>query len=260
MLLAAALLASGCRNAEPERRADAKPDLVRGRALLVATRDSLPQHVGNGLRCTSCHLGDGRQANAMPWIGVTVRYPQYRSRAGAEITIEDRINECFERSMNGSKLAESSRDMLDMVAYLAFLSRGAPPGGEVHGEGLPVMTPLVADKRRGAAVFASRCVSCHGVHGDGSARAPALWGPQSYNIGAGMARLRTAASFIHANMPLGNASLTEQQAFDVAAYVNAQPRPDYAPKAKDWPHGDAPPDVPYRTDASVRAESGTGAH
>ena len=249
--LALVVLAGACQRAEPSTGREARAASVRrGRALLVATRDSLPGQVGNRLRCTSCHLNDGRQANAIPWIGVTARYPQYRSRSGAVSTLEDRINDCFRRSMNGVALAPDSRDMRDMVAYMAFLSRGAPPDGAVHGAGLPAMTPLVPDRRRGAAVFVARCVSCHGARGDGSARAPALWGPQSYTIGAGMARLRTAASFIRHNMPLGNASLTDQQAFDVAAYVNAMPRPDFPGKEKDWPRGDAPPDVPYATAAN----------
>lgn len=235
-------------------------DVRRGRALLIATRDSLPQHVGNSLRCTSCHLNEGRQPNAIPLVGVTVRYPQYRSRRGAMSSIEERINDCFERSMNGSGLPPDSRDMRDMVAYMAYLSQGAPAHGAVNGQGLPVMTPLTPSRARGARVFAQRCVACHGPHGSGTVRGPALWGPQSYNIGAGMARLRTAASFIRYNMPLGNPSLSDQQAFDVAAYIDAQPRPDFAGKAHDWPKGDAQPDVPYRTDAARLADTATDAH
>jgi thiosulfate dehydrogenase len=167
-------------------------------------------------------------------------------------TLEDRINDCFERSMNGSAMPTDSRDMRDMVAYMTYLSKGAPTHGEVHGEGLPDMTPLTPDRAHGGRVFAERCVACHGPHGSGTVRGPALWGAQSYNIGAGMARLRTAASFIKHNMPLDNASLTDQQAFDVAAYINGQRRPDFARKAQDWPKGDAPPDVPYRTEAAPR--------
>jgi thiosulfate dehydrogenase len=250
-LLALLALPGACQRAEPSTgRTPAGTSVRRGLAILTSTRDSLPLHVGNGLRCTSCHLNDGRQANAIPWIGVTARYPQYRSRRGTVSTIEDRINGCFERSMNGSALPVDSRDMRDMVAYMTYLSRGAPARGAVPGQGLPTMTPLAPDTMRGALVFTERCVACHGPQGSGTPRAPAVWGPQSYNIGAGMARLRTAASFIRHNMPFDNATLTDQQAFDVAAYINSRPRPDFPGKEKDWPRGDAPPDVPYSTDAN----------
>ena len=109
------------------------------------------------------------------------------------------------------------------------------------------MQPLPPDTTRGAQLFASTCVACHGDHGQGTVVAPALWGAQSYNIGAGMARVRTAASFIRHNMPYGNATLTDQQAFDVAAYIDSRPRPDFPGKEKDWPRGNAPPDLPYAT-------------
>lgn len=249
-LLALAFLLGACRRAEHPAAIDStSASVVRGHALLTATRDSLPGYVGNNLRCTSCHLNDGRQPNAIPWLGVTARYPQYRSRVAAMSTIEDRINGCFERSMNGSAVPKDSRDMRDMIAYMASLSTGVPADGKVEGQGVPAMQPLASDTTRGAQLFASTCVTCHGDHGQGTATAPALWGARSYNIGAGMARLRTAASFIRHNMPFGNATLTDQQAFDVAAYINSRPRPDFPGKEHDWPRGDAPPDVPYETNA-----------
>ena len=228
--------------------------VARGHALLASTRDSLPRHAGNALRCTSCHLNDGRRPDAFPWLGVTTRYPQYRSRNDAVSTIEDRINDCFERSLNGTALSVDSRDMRDMVAYLASLSADAIAHAQVETEGAgpPAAQRLTPDPTRGARLFASTCVACHGDHGQGTAAAPPLWGPQSYNIGAGMARVRTAAAFIRRNMPLGNPMLTEQQALDVAAYVNSRPRPDFPGKEHDWPRGDAPPDVPYRTVAADR--------
>ena len=252
LLLAVATLATGCRRDGPPSRQEhsVAASIARGHALLVATRDSLPRHVGNALRCTSCHLHDGRQPGALPWLGVTARYPQYRSRNDAVSTIEDRINDCFERSMNGTAVPAESRDMRDMVAYMASLPDVAPPSGSVEGSSQATMQPLVPDTTRGARLFASTCVACHGDHGQGTVAAPPLWGPESYNIGAGMARLRTAAAFIRHNMPLGNPALTDQQAFDVAAYVDSHPRPDFPGKEHDWPHGDAPPDVPYHTIAA----------
>ena len=220
----------------------------RGHALLTATRDSLPQHVGNALRCTSCHLNDGRKLDGLPWLGVIARYPQYRSRNDAVSTIEDRINDCFERSLNGTPVPADSRDMRDMVTYMASLpgAASARDGVGTADAALPTMKPLAPDTRRGARLFASTCVACHGDHGQGTTAAPPLWGPESYNIGAGMARVHTAAAFIRHNMPLGNPTLTDQQALDVAAYVNSRPRPDFPGKEHDWPRGDAPPDVPYQ--------------
>lgn len=220
----------------------------RGRAILRDTRDSLPRHVGNRLSCVSCHQADGTVKHGMPWVGVYARFPQYRSRAGGTQIIEDRINDCFKRSMNGTALVPESRDMRDIIAYMAFLSIGYPVGAEVDGQGLPALTPLEGNTTRGREVFKARCVRCHGARGEGVGPAGALWGANSYNIGAGMARLRTAAAFIKARMPQDSAgALTAQEAFDVARFINAQPRPDFKPKDRDWPRGDPPPDVAYPT-------------
>jgi thiosulfate dehydrogenase len=230
----------------------------RGRALLAHTRDSLPDHVGAALQCVSCHPRDGRQPGAMPWVGVYARYPQYRSRSASLSLLEDRINDCFQRSMNGSALDPASRDMRDMVAYMAFLSRGVPVGAQVAGQGLARLPDIRGDSGRGAALFQPNCVRCHGAGGDGTAIAPPLWGERSFNIGAGMARVRTAAAFIRHNMPLDRpGTLTDQQAMDVAAYVTSQPRPDLPGKENDWPEGGAPPDVPYAINHQ-RAPQGSG--
>jgi thiosulfate dehydrogenase len=220
---------------------------LRGRAILLATRDSLPRFVGNSLRCASCHLKGGLQAGAMPWVGSYARFPQYRPRSGKVDLIEDRINDCLQRSLNGRRLDPAGRDMRDIVSYFAFLSTGLPVGVEMEGQGLPKLQQLQGDLTRGVAVFASTCVRCHGATGQGTALAPPLWGPRSYNVGAGMARIVTAASFIHAVMPIDRAQqLTPQQAFDVATYINTRPRPNFPPKVHDWPHGGKPPDADYR--------------
>ncbi|HEY5023145.1 MAG TPA: hypothetical protein VII30_11735, partial [Gemmatimonadaceae bacterium] len=120
----------------------------RGRAILLATRDSLPHNVGNSLRCASCHLDNGLRPNAMPWVGSYARFPQYRPRSGKVDLIEDRINDCFKRSMNGRALAPSGRDMRDVVAYLAFLSSGIPVGAQMEGQGLVRLKPLDGDLNR----------------------------------------------------------------------------------------------------------------
>lgn len=226
--------------------------IARGRALLLATSESLPTHVGNALRCTSCHLDEGRRPQGS-WIGAYARYPQYRSRNGAVQTIEGRVNDCFVRSMNGTPLPADGRDMADIVAYLWSLSRGTPvaPAPEPPPNRFAALT---ADTAAGRTLYASSCASCHGAAGEGSVAAPPVWGPRSYNVGAGMARRFTAAAFIRANMPFSApGTLSDQQALDVAAFVNAQPRPDYSAKAEDWPNGDPPPDVPYLTRAGRRS-------
>jgi thiosulfate dehydrogenase len=223
----------------------------RGRALMRNTRDSLPRHVGNDLQCVSCHAADGTQKNAMPFVGVYARFPQYRSRFGAAQIIEDRINDCFRRSMNGTALVPESRDMRDIIAYMAFLSLGYPVGAEVEGQGFPRVDPLPGDTTRGAALFATKCIACHGPDGQGSTVAPPVWGPNSYNVGAGMARVRTAAGFIKELMPQNTPrTLTAQEAYDLATYINTRPRPDFRGKEADWPHGDPPPDVAYPTTAA----------
>lgn len=225
----------------------------RGRAILANTRDSVPANVGNALRCTSCHLDDGRRKDALPWVGVMARFPQYRARNAQVNDIDDRINDCFERSLAGRALPHDSDALRDIVSYLRFLSHGVPYGARLAGQGAPAVSVTEGDSIRGAAVYATTCVRCHGADGQGTPLAPPVWGDRAYSIGAGMGRPRTAAAFIRANMPIdqpvGQPTLTEQQALDVAAYVNAQPRRDFAPKGRDWPFGGAPADVPYETAA-----------
>jgi thiosulfate dehydrogenase len=225
---------------------------VRGRAILDATRDSLPSNVGNALRCASCHFLAGTQRNALPWVGVYSRFPQYRARDGRVDLIEDRINDCFERSMNGRALPANSSAMRDIVTYFAVLSSGVPAGAQVEGQGLPKLAMLTSDSSRGRALFAMKCVRCHGPDGQGTALAPPQWGPRSFNIGAGMARRNTLAAFIHELMPFDSArTLTAQQAYDLAAFIGTRPRPDFKGKENDWPMGGAPSDVAYRVKSNA---------
>jgi thiosulfate dehydrogenase len=224
----------------------------RGKALLANTGDSLPGNVGSALRCFSCHLQEGTQVRSLPLVGVYSRFPQYRSRNGLVNLLEDRINDCFERSLNGKALPRDGGDMRDIVAWLAWISRGVPPPGAVRGMGIGNVEMLGGDTARGREVFARVCTRCHGPDGQGTTLAPPLWGPRSFNIGAGMARLRTATAFIRYNMPNdGAVTLTDQQATDVAAYIVSRPRPDFARKALDWPNGDPPSDVGYATHAAA---------
>lgn len=230
----------------------------RGRALLAATRDSLPDHVGNDLRCNSCHLDEGRRAFSMPYVGVYARYPVYRSRSAMVELIEDRINDCFVRSMNGRPLAPDGRDIHDIVAYFKWMSMGVAVGKKVEGQGIDsILPPLEPNVGHGVTVFVAQCARCHGTNGEGGMvattpglKAPPLWGPRSFNIGAGMARLRVTAAFVRHNMPFDTpGTLSPQDAFDVAAFVDSHERPDFAGKENDWPKGDPPADVSYATKA-----------
>jgi thiosulfate dehydrogenase len=225
-----------------------KVSVYRGLALLTQTRDSLRAYVGGNLNCTSCHLDEGRRANAAPLTGSFARYPRYLERSGAVVPIEDRINYCFTRSLAGSKLPPDSREMQDIVAYLAFISKGVPNGEHVRGEGMPQMPPLTGDSARGRGLFTENCARCHANDGGGMGPVPALWGPRAFAIGASMARQERAASFIKKNMPFDRpGTLTDQQAYDIAAYMTSMPRPDSPGKENDWPNGGAPADVPYDT-------------
>lgn len=221
----------------------------RGLAIITRTTDSLPAYAPGNIQCASCHIDAGRRRDAAALTGVTARFPKYLDRSDAVIPIELRVNYCFTRSLAGNRLPSDSREMQDIVAYLAFISTGVPQGAHVKGEGIPKMPALRGDTARGARIFAATCAVCHGPQGAGNPPAfPALWGPKSYSIGASMAREERAAAFIRRFMPQNNpGSLTDQEAYDVAAYVNAQPRPDSPGKERDWPRGGTPADVPYAT-------------
>jgi thiosulfate dehydrogenase len=253
-LLAIPLLLTACQPQERQASAtdvlsrDAREAEIRhGRDLVSATRQHLPRHVGNSLSCTSCHLEAGRRPKAAPFAGVPLDFPQYRARSGRVDTLEDRINDCFRRSLNGKPLAKDSRDMRAMIAYMTWLSKGIPAGKQAEGRGIPRIAPKrPADPEAGKRLYAASCASCHGQDGAGMGGYPPLWGPRSFTIGAGMARMHTLAAFIRWNMPLGDGgSLSPEEAYDLAAYVLSHERPDYAAKHLDWPRGGKPEDAPY---------------
>lgn len=224
-----------------------------GKKVVTQTQTYAGEYVGNGLNCSSCHLDAGRKADASPLIGLWGVFPEYRSRNGQVNALQDRINDCFERSMNGKPLPYESDEMRGILAYIWWLSKDVPTGMAVKGRGFArVRVSRPADPQRGELIYAQKCATCHGADGQGRHGVsgeylfPALWGPESFNIGAGMARLSNAAGFIKANMPLGQgASLNDADAVDVAAYFLRQPRPDFPAKSRDWPKGGKPEDAPY---------------
>jgi thiosulfate dehydrogenase len=224
-----------------------------GRDIINDTLTQAKGYVGNGLNCASCHKAGGTTPGALPFPGLSGQFPQYNARAGKVITLQDRVNGCFTRSMNGKPLPLESQEMTAIMAYTTWLSKDIPSGQQWHGRGSPKvdLTGLSPNLENGKKVFAAQCAACHGATGaglyaNGKPTFPALWGDKSFNIGAGMARLFTATPFVKANMPLTSpGSLSVQDALDVSAYFTTQPRPDLASKSKDWPNGGRPKDARY---------------
>jgi len=223
-----------------------------GEKVATQTATTVKANVGAGLACTSCHINGARTPNASPWVGLWGVYPAYDARSGRVITLADRINECFRRSMNGKPLPLDSAAMRGLLSFIWWLSKDVPTGVPVAGRGFAEIQALgTADPAPGKVLYAQKCAACHGSSGQGVIGAggqvvfPALWGPRSFNIGAGMARLDTAAAFVKAKMPLGGVALSDQEAYDVAAYFTRQPRPDFKARKADWPSGGKPADARY---------------
>lgn len=208
-----------------------KGDMIRlGKNIMTGTTKYAASYVGNDMKCSDCHIGGGTVAYASPLAGVTTLFPWYSPRAKRVITIQDRLNECFVRSENGKPLPDSSREMIAMIAYMNWLSQGVPMGSTVQGRGLLRLTaPAHVDAAAGARIYKEECSMCHGTNGQGTpGMSPPLWGPRSINDGAGMSKAPKMAAFVKANMPTTKpGSLTVQQAFDVAAFVDSHPRPHY---------------------------------
>lgn len=205
-------------------------------------------YTGNRLSCKNCHLNSGTKPYSAPLIGVIQRFPQFRGRENKIGSIEERINGCMERSMNGHVLPIESKEMKSFVSYLKWLSRYAPKDGDIKGKGfVKINIPNRAiNVKNGKQIFVKNCIICHTSNGNGlmspdgyTYMYPPLWGNDSYNHGAGMARVITAAQFIKANMPFGttyNAPvLTDEEAYDVAGYINQQERPKKLYSENDFP-------------------------
>lgn len=214
--------------------------IKRGRNIFVDTPKYAPRYVGNSMSCARCHLDAGRRENSAPMWAAYVQYPKYRAKNNKINTLEERINGCFEYSMNAQDSAAGKAPppgddvYKELMIYMYWLADGAPTGEEMRGGGYVKLkeTELGYDYRRGAKVYEQNCALCHGPDGqgrkepNGKVRFPPLWGPEAYNWGAGMARVETAAGFIKANMPLGKPySLSDQEAWDAAAFINSHERP-----------------------------------
>lgn len=204
-----------------------------GMDLFINTDQLRGTYVGNGMRCVNCHLDRGRKAGSAPLWAAYTMYPAYRKKNDKVNTMEERIQGCFRYSMNGTPPPSGSKELTALVTYHYWLATGAPVGVPLPGRGYPKLPKpaQMPDIQRGKAVYESNCALCHGPDGQGTKAEgryvfPPLWGNESYNFGAGMHRINTAAYFIKANMPLGKpGSLSDQEAWDVAIFVNSHERP-----------------------------------
>jgi len=219
-------------SALPPRAEDAAAVLL-GERIFTNTPKFAPKYAGNALSCRNCHTDRGRNPVSGPvWAAVPV-YPQYRPKDRLVNSLAIRIEGCFRYSQNGTPPPADGEEMVALMTYMGWLATGLPIGIEPKAAGYPELAKpaLAPDRQRGKAVYAENCALCHGADGQGRVVAgaqvmPPLWGPQSYNWGAGMHTVDNAAAFVFSNMPYGAPGmLTVQQAWDVAAWLNSQPRP-----------------------------------
>jgi thiosulfate dehydrogenase len=224
--------------------------------------------ITNGMNCQNCHLGAGTLPYGNNYSAVVSTYPKFRARSGGMETIPKRVNDCMERSLNGKALDSNSREMQAILAYMHWLGDDVPKGTVPKGAGIPDLNELnrPADPQRGAVVYKQQCAVCHGDNGLGQPNPdgygytyPPLWGPNSYNDGAGMFRISRLAGYAKYNMPFGvanhkNQVLSDEDAWDVAAYINSQPRPK-KDISRDWPDvSKKPKDHPFGPFADGRSE------
>jgi len=207
-------------------------DLVRqGARIFTNTPEYARRYSGNGLSCSNCHLNAGRQSHAAPMWAAWGMYPAYLAKTDRVNTFEERVQQCFRFSLNGIAPPLDSHEVRALVAYSQWLARGKPAGVELPGRGFPTITRTGSDPNplRGKSIYAQRCVACHGENGEGhkdgnTYSAPPVWGMDSFNKGAGFQRIDLLAGFLKANMPVGKPDLTDQDALDLAAWINLQER------------------------------------
>lgn len=231
---------------------DQRAQLEYGKELIVNTAKYLGPKgsvaaLSNGMNCQNCHINAGTQPYGNNYGSVASTYPKYRGRSGAIEDIYKRVADCFERSLNGSAPLVGSREMEAIVSYINYVGNGVKKDEKAKGSGIYELALLdrAADPAKGKVLYAAKCVSCHQADGSGMMNAdkisyqyPPLWGDHSYNHGAGLYRLSRFAGYIKANMPLGasykSPMLSDEEAWDLAAYVNSMPRPS-KDLSKDWP-------------------------
>ena len=221
--------------------------------------EGIVKPITNGMNCQNCHLSAASKPFGNNYSAVAATYPKFRARSGTAETIAKRVNDCFQRSLNGQAIDSTSREMEAIIAYIKWLGQAVPKGKTPKGAGLVKLQMLnrASNPDSGRIVYAAKCASCHGQNGEGLPMPegnrryyPPLWGEKSYNEAAGLYRVSTFAGYVKANMPFGatyeNPLLTDAEAWDLAAFVNSQPRPKHPFLKSDWPKIDAKPfDHPF---------------
>jgi thiosulfate dehydrogenase len=237
-------------------------DLVRlGYRIFTDTPREAPAFTHGTVSCSNCHLNAGQRERALPLVGVSAAYPEMNRRAERPFSLEDRIVDCFTRSENGTQTPDrlptpASKEVVAVKAYLDWLSRGYEAGKNPAWRGKNAIAPdrlipvAELDPARGEALFLERCVNCHGADGQGvqigDKKAAPLWGPDSWNDGAGAARVYTLAGIIRYAMPyLDPGSLSDEEAQQIAAYITSKPRPSYPFKERDYASSTPPVDAVY---------------
>ena len=232
-------------------------DLLEHTAIYFGPSGSVAQ-ISNGMNCQNCHLESGTKLFGNNYAGFVAAYPKLSFRSGKVSPASTRISECFERSLNGKAPDTAGREVQAIMAYMKWLGRDVKKGQKVFGTGSEKLNFLnrAADPDNGKVIYLQKCQICHGTNGEGKFSVdkkqytyPPLWGNHSYNDGAGMYRIGNFAGFVKNNMPFGasyqNPQLTDEQAWDVAAFVNSQPRP-HRDQHADWPNLKTKPiDFPF---------------
>lgn len=221
-------------------------ELIEHTAKFLGPKGSVAS-LSNGQNCQNCHLNGGTKVYGNNYGSVASTYPKMRARSGTKESIEKRVNDCFERSLNGKPLEKSSLEMKSIVAYIKFLGSNVPKGSKAEGAGLKELAFLdrPADPVKGKPLYEEKCASCHQSNGEGTRNPdgveysfPPLWGPNSFNDAAGLYRLTNMAKYVKYNMPFGvnhdQPSLSDEEAWDISAYVISMPRP-HKNTPMDWP-------------------------
>ncbi len=228
-------------------------ELIAHTSKYLGPKGSVAQ-ITNGMNCQNCHLQAGAKAWGNNYAAVFSTYPKFRDRSGQVESIYKRVADCMERSLHGPAVASNSREFKAIYAYIKWLAQDVETGAKPHGSGIEKLAYMdrAADPANGQIVYAAQCQSCHGANGEGQFTLdeleyayPPLWGPHSYNDGAGLFRISNFAGYVKNNMPYLLTShdapkLTEEECWDVAAFVNSQPRP-HKDQSNDWPKYDKKP-------------------
>ena len=238
-------------------------ELISSTAYYLGPKGKVAR-VTNGMNCQNCHLDAGTKAFGNNYSAVAANYPKYRDRSGGQEDIYKRVNDCVERSLNGKALDTTSKEMQAIRAYIEWVGKDVKKGVKPTGAGLTELAFLdqAADKEKGKLVYTNTCQRCHGNNGQGELdstciiyKYPPLWGEHSYNTGAGLYRLSRFAGYVKSNMPLGinydHPQISDEDAWNVAAFANSQPRPA-KDVSKDYPKiATKPVDDPFGPYADI---------